>query len=218
MNPGIAVLASGAGSNLHALLDAGADYLGGEIAAVVSHDPAAGALERARRAGVPAHTVTLANRRDPAERRAFENRLLETLAPYDLDLIVLAGWMLILSARFLNRCDCPVINVHPALLDPPAGIPILRGAHAVRDAVQRGLPLTGATVHFVTPEVDAGPIILSAIVPVHPGDTEESLHGRLKPVEHQLLPQAIRTVLRSVHTGGTHAPDDAGNRNAVASL
>jgi phosphoribosylglycinamide formyltransferase-1 len=245
----IAVLASGDGSNLQALLDAcRRGDVDAEIAVVVSNRAEARALERARRAGVPAIALPLRDREsdpheggdpdpheggkpDPHERgkphtrRLYEERLLEVLRPFELDLIVLAGWMLILSAHFLDQCPCPLINVHPALLEPetgwpepgtppkawvtlgaphPAGtrpawvtpLPVLRGAHAVRDALALGLPYTGVSIHYVTPEVDAGPVILSETVPIEPGDDEDSLYRRIKAVEHRLLPRAVQSVLR----------------------
>jgi phosphoribosylamine--glycine ligase len=190
--PRIGVLASGEGSNLQAIIDACRDgAIDAEIAIVVSHNPMAQALSRAEHAGIPAFTVPLQDRRDPVARRRHEQRLLELLAPLDLDLLVLAGWMRILSADFLARCPCPLINVHPALLDP-VSIPVLRGAHAVRDAIALGLPYTGVSVHVVTPEVDAGPVILSEPVEIHTNDDEESLYRRIKVVEHRLLPQAVQ--------------------------
>ncbi|HLJ67679.1 MAG TPA: phosphoribosylamine--glycine ligase [Chloroflexota bacterium] len=210
----IVVLASGDGSNAQALLDAcaGGD-VNAEIVAVVSHNPVARALERARAAGVPAIALPLADRRDPACRRQLEESLLTLLASLQPNLVVLAGWMLILSAGFLERCPCPLINVHPALLPPGgrgetvaiagiAALPVLRGAHAVRAAVELGLPVTGVSVHHVTPEVDAGPVVLSQIVPIHAGEDEAALYRRIKPVEHHLLRQAVQLILDS---GGAHA-------------
>lgn len=201
--PRIGVLASGAGSNLQALLDAQrSGRLAAEIAVVVSHNPEAGALVSARTANILAVTVPLVRRGDPALRQRHEERLLTTLAPYHLDLVVLAGWMLILSADFLARCGCPLINVHPALLDQP---PAIRGAHAVRDALALGVPYTGVSVHLVTPEVDAGPVLLSQPVTILSGDTETSLYDRIKTVEHHLLPQAVQSFLHPVPSGGIHA-------------
>jgi phosphoribosylamine--glycine ligase len=203
--PHIGVLASGAGSNLQALIDAQTDCrLEAEIAAVVSHNRAAGSLARARVAGIPAFALPLEARRDLAARAALERELLVVLAPFHLDLLVLAGWMLILSEEFLDRCGCPIINVHPALLDSVDG-PVLRGMHAVRDALAHGLPFTGVTVHRVTPAIDAGPILLSERVPILPDDTEDSLYARIKPVEHRLLVDAVQMMLRSAVPGGVHA-------------
>lgn len=202
----VAVLASGKGSNLQALIDAvRAGELPIEIVSVISDRPGAEALERARAAGIPGRLVLLSDRRNPDIRRAFEVELLETLARLDLDLIVLAGWMLILSADFLTRVGCPLLNLHPALLAPEGDIPILRGAHAVRDALALSLPFTGVSIHYVTPEVDAGPVVLSEVVPIIPGECEESLYDRIKTVEHRLLPRAVGAVLGTLPVGGVHA-------------
>jgi len=122
---------------------------------------------------------------------------------------VLAGWMLVLAGQFLERCGCPLLNVHPALLPMPGAetldVPILRGAHAVRDALALGLPYTGVSVHHVTPEVDAGPVLCRETVPILPNDDEESLHRRVKVVEHRVLPEAVQAVLLSLSIGGIHA-------------
>jgi len=206
----IAVLASGTGTNLQALLDASAaGSLDATIAVVVSNHPRAEALRRARHHGVPVLSISLADRRDSAARRQFEDLLLAALAPYHLDLVVLAGWMLVLSGEFLERCGCPLLNVHPALLPMPGGetldVPVLRGAHAVRDALALGLPYTGVSVHRVTPEVDAGPVICRETVPIFPNDDQESLHRRIKVVEHRVLPDAVQAVLHSLSVGGIHA-------------
>jgi len=201
----IGVLVSGEGSNLQALLDAfGNGSLDAEVAVVVSHRAEARALRRAEDAGVPAYALPLENRRDPDARRRHEKDLLRVLARFDLDLVVLAGWMLILSPTFLAACPYPLVNIHPALLDDP-DLPVLRGAHAVRDALTLGLPYTGVSVHRVTAEVDAGPVILREPVHIEPGDDETSLYRRVKAVEHRLLPRAVQTVLSSLYPGGVHA-------------
>ena len=208
----LGVLVSGDGSNLQSLLDAcESEAVGAEVVVVISNKAEARALERARRAGVPALALTLQDRRDPVVRRRYEDQLLELLRPFQLDLLVLAGWMLILSEDFLVRCPCPVINLHPALL-PLNGsgvdleIPVLRGAHAVRDALALGIPYTGVSVHYVTPEVDAGPVVLREPVRIEPGDDEDSLYRRIKAVEHRLLPRAVQAVLSSIHDpGGAYA-------------
>jgi phosphoribosylglycinamide formyltransferase 1 len=149
-------------------------------------------------------TVPLNDRKSPAARAEFERRLAEKIAAFAPDLLVLAGWMLILGQPVLDRYQGRVINVHPALLpDGPEGeiessgglIPVLRGAHAVRDALQHGLPLTGATVHVVTPVVDTGPVLLREEVPILPGDDQIRLHERIKRVEHELLPRAVALAL-----------------------
>jgi phosphoribosylglycinamide formyltransferase-1 len=203
-------LVSGNGTNLQALIDATASgTLDAEICLVVSNKKKALALERARRADIPTTVLPLRDLQDPAARRDLEDRLLRLLDDYRPDVIVLAGWMLILSAAFFDRCPCPIVNVHPALLPmdgaEPLDVPILRGRHVVREALALGLPETGVSVHFATPEVDSGPVILRQRVPIVPGDDEMSLHARLKVAEHQLLPQAIELVFRSITTGGVYA-------------
>jgi phosphoribosylglycinamide formyltransferase-1 len=133
---------------------------------------------------------------------------MDVLTRVDPYLIVLAGWMRVLSAGFLERCRCPMLNVHPALLPmegSPLDVPVLRGAHAVRDALELGLPYTGVSVHEVTAEVDAGPVVRREVVPILANDDEHSLYGRIKAVEHRLLIEAITTVLVTNVYGGVHA-------------
>ena len=206
---GMVVLASGEGSNLQAIIDAcAAGELDAEIRLVVSHTPDAGALRRAREAGIATATVPLADRRDPLARQAHEASLLRIVSEISPDLIVLAGWMLVLSADFLQRCQCRLLNVHPALLPvsgAPLDVPVLRGTHAVRDALRLRLPYTGVSVHDVTAEVDSGPVVAREVVPIMPTDDEQSLYGRIKAVEHRLLIEAIAAVQQPTFHGGVHA-------------
>jgi phosphoribosylglycinamide formyltransferase-1 len=172
-----AVLASGSGTNLQALLDA----YPGHLVVVAGDNEGAFALERARRAGVPVEYV------DPADfdtRKEFDRELADRVAAYDVGLVVGAGYMRILTPAFLERFPA-VINVHPSLL------PEFRGLHAIRRALDAGAERTGVTVHFMVEEVDAGPVISQEAVPILPGDTEERLHERLRPVEHRLLVGAV---------------------------
>jgi phosphoribosylglycinamide formyltransferase-1 len=204
----IAVLASGAGTNLQALLDAIAcGTLEAEVVAVVSDRANTGALERAAAAGVAAMSLPLTDRHDPVVRQAYDRRLAEVLRAFEPDLIVLAGWMLILTPELLDKFRGRIVNVHPALL--PEGedievlssqglLPALRGPRVVRDALRRRLPVTGATVHYVTAAVDSGPVILREEVPVLPDDDEVRLHQRIKSVEHRLLPRAVGMALAAV--------------------
>jgi phosphoribosylglycinamide formyltransferase-1 len=202
----LAVLIAGSGTNLQALLDASrSGELEAEVVVVVSHRAEAAGLQRALAARVPTIYLPSPRRGDPAARSAFERRLGELLAGFEPDLVVLAGWMLVLSPAFLARFAGRLLNVHPALLPGDAGPsvatsrgeqPAFRGAHAVRDVLAAGVPLTGTTVHWVVAEPDAGPVILKAEVPVLPGDDEASLHERIKAVEHRLLPEAVGLVLR----------------------
>jgi phosphoribosylglycinamide formyltransferase 1 len=204
----IAVLASGAGTNLQALLDAiQCGTLDATVDVVVSDRADTGALRRAAGAGIAAVSLPLANRHDPIARQAYDLRLADVLLAFQPDVLVLAGWMLILTPAFLDRFPGPIVNVHPALLPDDGGVevltsrgllPALRGARAVRDALARRLPVTGATVHYVTTAVDAGPVILRHEVPVLPDDDETRLHERIKTVEHRLLPRAVAMALAAV--------------------
>jgi len=214
----IVVLASGSGTNLQALIDATqAGTLAGQVVGVVSNQPGAGALRRAAAAGIPAVLLPLplADRHDTAARLAYDRRLADAVAVFEPDLVVLAGWMLVLSPAFLDRFPSRIVNVHPALL-PEAGEatvptsegpqPTLRGARAVRDALRLRLPVTGATVHWVTPRVDAGPAILREEVAILPGDDEASLHARIKAVEHRILPRAVMLALERVRCESERTP------------
>ncbi len=180
----IAVLVSGGGTNLQALIDAiAADPgFGGEVVVVgADRDDAAG-LERARAAGI----ATVVQRPgDHIDRANFEQALLADLEPVGVDLVVLAGFMRILTGSFLSRWPDRVVNTHPSLL------PAFRGADAVRQALEHGVKLTGCTVHLVDEEVDHGPIIAQEAVEVRDDDTEASLHDRIRAVEHRLLPACV---------------------------
>jgi phosphoribosylglycinamide formyltransferase 1 len=177
----IGVLASGAGTNLQALLDEGLP-----VVAVASNETKAKALDRAARAGIEAAAfpaVEFGSR----ERRDAE--MAEWLAERVVELIVLAGYMRLLTRPFLERFEARILNVHPSLL------PSFPGAHAVEDALAHGVKVTGATVHFVDEGVDTGPIVLQEAVDVREDDTAETLHARIKEVEHRLLPHAVRLFL-----------------------
>ncbi len=203
----LGVLVSGSGSNLQALIDAieSGQLPDVEIALVVSNKADAPGLQRALRHKLPVIYLPW-NRPTPteaAEMAESEAQLAALLRLFQVDLIVLAGWMRILSAPFLAQFPRRVINLHPALL-PDSGtgeiyttrdgttIPVFRGLHAVRQALQANIPTTGSTVHYVTPTVDAGPVICREEVAIEPGDTEESLHERIKEVEHRLIVEAVR--------------------------
>ncbi len=177
----IGVLVSGSGTNLQALLDEGLP-----IGAVASNNTKAPALDRAARAGVEAGAFP-AVEFDSREQRDAE--MAEWLAERNVELVVLAGYMQLLSRAFLDRFPHRVLNVHPSLL------PSFPGAHAVEDALAHGVKVTGATVHFVDEGVDTGPIVLQEAVEIRDGDTAASLHARIQEVEHRLLPRAVRLFL-----------------------
>ncbi|WP_228281783.1 phosphoribosylglycinamide formyltransferase [Rubrobacter marinus] len=172
-----AVLASGSGTNLQALLDAYREH----CAVVAGDKEGAYAFERARRAGVPAEHV---EPRSFGSRKAYDAALADRVAAYDVGLVVGAGYMRVLTPAFLERFPA-VINVHPSLL------PRFKGLHAIPRALESGEEETGVTVHYMVEEVDAGPGIRQEAVPILPGDTEETLHERLRPVEHRLLVEAV---------------------------
>lgn len=207
----IAVLLSGSGSNLQALLDARA---GGEleidITTVLSDRADAYGLQRALAHGLPAAFVPLPRAAVPGERAAWERRLLGVLNVFDYDLVLLSGFMRVLSAEFLAGCRAPVINQHPALLPDGGGdrvttrdgmvLPALRGAHVVANALRLGLTVTGCTVHYVTPAVDDGPVLARAEVPIQPGDDEAALHERIKVAERRLLVEVVARLARDGKT------------------
>jgi formyltetrahydrofolate-dependent phosphoribosylglycinamide formyltransferase len=187
----VVVLVSGSGTLLQALLDsAGADYPARVVAVGADRDGIEG-LERARRAGVPAFTVRLA---DQPDRAAWDDALADAVAAHRPDLVVSAGFMKILGAGFLNRFACPVLNTHPALL------PAFPGANAVGDALRYGVKVTGCTVHLVDAGVDTGPIVAQEAVPVEPGADADKLHERIKVVERRLLVDVIARIAREGYT------------------
>jgi phosphoribosylglycinamide formyltransferase-1 len=180
----IGVLASGRGSNLQAIIDATeAGKLDCRLAVVVSDRADAQALERARKRGTEAFFM------DPKgypRREAFDQAVLGVLAEHRVELVCLAGYMRMLSPPFVRALPGQIMNIHPALL------PSFPGLHAQRQALQYGVKVSGATVHFVDEGVDTGPIICQAAVSVREDDTEETLAARILAEEHQLYPRAIR--------------------------
>ena len=174
----IGVLVSGEGSNLQALLDQGAP-----VACVASNRREARALARAEAAGVPAAVFALD---DYASREDRDLAMADWLESHGVELVVLAGYMHLLRPCFLDRFAGRVINVHPALL------PQFPGAHAIEDALEAGVPVTGATVHYVDAGVDTGDVIVQREVQVLDGDTVETLRARIQAVEHELLPNVVR--------------------------
>ena len=180
----VGVLASGRGSNLQALLDAGSrpDYPA-RVVVVVSDREDARALARARAAGVSSLFV---NPKDHGDRAAYDAVLTKTLEHHEVGLVCLAGFMRILSPAFVRAWQGRLMNVHPSLL------PAFPGLHAQRQALDHGVRIAGATVHFVDEGVDTGPIVLQAAVPVEATDTEETLAARILIEEHRIYPEAVR--------------------------
>jgi phosphoribosylglycinamide formyltransferase-1 len=173
------VLVSGRGSNLQAILDA---RLPLEVAAVLSNEPQAPALARARAAGVPTCAI---DHRDFGQRAAFDRSLAAEIDRYGPDFIALAGFMRVLGDEFVARYAGRMVNIHPSLL------PAFPGLDTHRRALEAGVRIHGCTVHFVTPTLDMGPIIVQAAVPVLPGDDEASLAARVLDEEHRIYPQAL---------------------------
>ena len=183
----IAVLVSGGGTNLQALIDAQArgELTGGVLAAVISSSPEAYALERARRAGIPGHVLPR------GDAGAVTAALVELLKGLDIQLVVMAGFMTIVTGQLFRHYENAVINIHPSLIPAFCG-PGCYGLRVHEKALEYGVKLSGATVHFVTEQCDAGPIILQKAVPVLPDDTPETLQRRImEQCEWKLLPQAV---------------------------
>ena len=183
----VAILISGRGSNMVALIDAakGIDFPA-EIALVVSNEPAAQGLERARAAGIA--TAVVDHRPYGKDRAGFERALQTAIAPHGIDLICLAGFMRLLTPWFIGQWERRLLNIHPALL------PAFKGLDTHARAIAAGAKQHGATVHFVVPEMDSGPIIVQEAVPVLPDDTEATLGARVLAAEHRIYPQALRMV------------------------
>ena len=193
--PRLVVLISGSGTNLQAILDAiQSGELQAQVALVVSNRAQAYGLQRAQAAGVPTRYFPLKPYTQTGRpREAYAADLAAAVARAQPDLVVLAGWMHILSAAFLNRFPNRVINLHPAL---PGAFP---GAHAIEDAFAAWragqVTASGCMVHFAVPEVDAGPVIAQAVVPFQPGDTLDAFAARLHAAERRLIVEAIRRVV-----------------------
>jgi formyltetrahydrofolate-dependent phosphoribosylglycinamide formyltransferase len=195
MNPRLAILISGSGTNLQAIIDAvAAGRLEAQIAVVVSNRREAFGLVRAEWAGISALYFPFKPYKDAGRpREDYDAALAEQVAGYSPDLVVLAGWMHVLSPAFLDRFTGRVLNLHPALPGQFAGTHAIQRAY---EAFQRGeIDHTGVMVHWVVPEVDAGPVVASAQVPIYPGDSLDDLEARVHAVEHRLLVDAIKTAL-----------------------
>ena len=193
----VAVLVSGGGTNLQAIIDArdAGNLPDAELALVVSSRPDAFALERARKAAIPA---AVADRKALGNQAAFEQALLALLEEYKIEVIVLAGFMTILSEDFVSRYPRRILNVHPALIPSFCGAGYY-GLKVHEAALAYGVKVTGATVHFVNEIPDGGEIIAQKAVAIEPGDTPEILQKRvMQQAEWVLLPQAVETVCREI--------------------
>jgi len=186
-HPGIVVLVSGRGSNLQAIIDAiHDDRIPAQLLAVISSEPGTPAIARARTAGIPVHVV---HYRDFASREQFDAALMNQIDAHQPQLVVLAGFMRILSHEFIDHYSGRLMNIHPSLL------PAFPGLKTHERALNSGVAIHGASVHFVTHEVDGGPIIVQASVPVLPNDSVEDLAERVLVEEHRIYPLAIRWFL-----------------------
>lgn len=180
----LAVLASGRGSNLQSILDAiHAGKLNASVAVVISDKQEALALKRAQEEGIPAYCV---NPKVYYDKSDFEQAILEKIKTYQVNYIILAGFMRVLTSYFIQNAGVPILNIHPSLL------PSFQGLNAQKQALDYGVKYSGCTVHFVDEGVDSGPIIMQSVVPVLPDDTEETLAKRILEKEHEIYPKVIQ--------------------------
>jgi phosphoribosylglycinamide formyltransferase 1 len=180
----IAILCSGNGTNLQAIVDKiNSGYIPAKIAFVLSDNKNAFALERAKKSGI--ETIVL-NPKSYKTREDFDKEVIKDLKKNDVGLVVLAGFMRLLSPHFIKEYRNKIINIHPALL------PSFKGTHGIKDALEYGVKVTGPTVHFVDDKLDNGPIILQRCVEVKDDDTEETLLGRVHNIEHEIYPEAVK--------------------------
>lgn len=181
-------MASGSGTNFEAIAQAIADgQLNAQIQVLIYNNPGVKVAARAERWGVPS---VLLNHREFSRREDFDTQIVQTLRQYNIDWVILAGWMRVLTPVFLEAFPNRIINIHPSLL------PSFRGVRAIEQALHAGVKITGCTVHLVTPEVDNGPILMQAAVPILPDDTPETLHARIQVQEHKILVAAIALAAR----------------------
>ena len=184
MKKRIAVFASGFGSNLQALIDYNNKHgLNGDIVLVFSNNKDAFALVRAKKNNIKAVFM------DPtrySSREKYDSKIIEMLEEEKIDLVVLAGYMLLLSQEFVRKFKNKILNIHPALL------PSFKGTHGIKDAYRYGVKVTGVTVHFVDEDLDSGPIILQEALPIDPDDSVEELEEKIHKVEHKIYPEAVK--------------------------
>ncbi|HTY44600.1 MAG TPA: phosphoribosylglycinamide formyltransferase [Patescibacteria group bacterium] len=180
----VAVFASGRGTNFAAIIRAvKKGRLKVNLALLVCDNPSAGAIGRAKRAGIP---VALIQKEKFSSKEAFEQEIIRRLETHQVELIVLAGFMRLLSPAFVSRYQNKILNIHPALL------PAFKGTQGIKDAFEYGVKVTGVTVHFVDSQMDHGPVILQAAVKIEEGQTLKDLEAKIHKAEHRLYPEAIR--------------------------
>lgn len=179
----LGVMASGSGSNLEAIAQAIADQkLNAQVQVVIYNNPDAKVAQRADRWGM---AKVLLNHREFASRGALDEAIVQVMHTYQVEWVIMAGWMRIVTPVLIDAFPSRVLNIHPSLL------PSFPGVRAVEQALATGVKITGCTVHYVVPEVDSGPIIMQAAVPILPDDTPDTLHQRIQVQEHQVFPMAI---------------------------
>ncbi len=185
----LGILASRNGSNFEAVAQAIKNgQLNAQIQVLIYNNPDAYAAVRAAKWGVPA---VLLNHRDYKSREELDEQIVQTLRQYDVEWVVMAGWMRLVTSVFIDAFPDKIINIHPSLL------PSFKGGRAVEEALASGVKITGCTVHLVCLEMDSGPIVMQAAVPILPDDTPETLHARIQVQEHRILPQAIALAAQS---------------------
>lgn len=179
----LGIMASGNGSNFEAVAQAIADgKLNAQIQVLIYNNPGIFAATRAQKWGVPA---VLLNHREYKQREDFDKIIVDTLQAYEVDWVVMAGWMRVVTRVLIDAFPKQIINIHPSLL------PSFKGVRALEQALNAGVKITGCTVHLVTEEIDSGTILMQAAVPIEPDDTPETLHARVQVLEHRILPEAI---------------------------
>ena len=188
----LAVLASGSGSNLEAIAKAISDgNLQAKIAVVIYNEPDAFARQRAEKFGIPA---ILVNHRDYKSRKALDLAIIDILQQYNVDLVIMAGWMRIVTQVLIDAFPERILNIHPSLL------PSFKGIHAIEQAFNYGVKITGCTVHLLSLEVDSGKILKQAAVPILPDDTLEDLQKRIQVQEHIIYPEAIAEYISTFYS------------------
>ena len=184
----LGIMASGSGTNFEAVAQAIASgQLNAKIQVLIYNNPGIKAVARAEKWGVPA---VLLNHRDYKRREDLDAAIVEMMRQYDVEWVIMAGWMRVVTPILIDAFPDKIINIHPSLL------PSFKGVKAVEQALAAGVKITGCTVHLVRPEVDSGPILLQAAIPILPDDTSETLHARIQVQEHRILPQAIALAAR----------------------
>ncbi len=194
----LGIMASGSGSNFEAVAEAiASQQLNAQIQVLIYNNPGIKAAARAEKWGVPA---VLLNHRDYKKREELDSKIVHTLRQYEVEWVVMAGWMRLVTPVLIEAFPDRIINIHPSLL------PSFKGVRAVEQALEAGVKIAGCTVHLVRLEVDSGPILIQAAVPVLPDDTAETLHARIQVQEHRILPQALAQLGESIpNTQGTIA-------------